>query len=196
MDGRGSREMIHTASNDFLNLVATLIAQLPSSPSQPLNDQILLQLNMIFGPMLMSALQLIDRREVVRVSLPSGRSVWQVTSSTGLPYSIHLPLPTRKPLAASSAPNEHVQQDTSLSDRQEAEPKELPPLIERHGALELLPSFSGMYCPCTGFAYNTLSSDRNYFCKHLLAIVLAHQMGQQVEAEVGLPGVAGLLGLE
>ncbi|EAL20133.1 hypothetical protein CNBF2100 [Cryptococcus deneoformans B-3501A] len=50
---------------EFLLLSATLLDALPSSSP-------------IFGPMLMSALQLIDRREVVRVILPTGRHVYQV----------------------------------------------------------------------------------------------------------------------
>ncbi|WVQ63945.1 uncharacterized protein L199_002102 [Kwoniella botswanensis] len=78
----------------FLILVATLLDSLP--PSLPVSDTLLLQLHAIFGPMLLSALQLVDKREVVRVSLPSDRYVYQVASSSGKNYTIHLnpPPPT------------------------------------------------------------------------------------------------------
>lgn len=69
---------------EFLLLSATLLDALPSSSpsmlativiclwtfgvvtdimSHPVDDTLLLQLHIVFGPMLMSALQLIDRRE-------------------------------------------------------------------------------------------------------------------------------------
>ncbi|GFZ47407.1 hypothetical protein JCM24511_05150 [Saitozyma sp. JCM 24511] len=73
-------------SNDFLSLAATLLDALPPSGQSdkamstdyrwhfdslaplvadipPVQDQAMLQLHALFGPMLMSALQLIDRRE-------------------------------------------------------------------------------------------------------------------------------------
>ncbi|BEI85179.1 hypothetical protein CcaverHIS002_0505800 [Cutaneotrichosporon cavernicola] len=50
-------------SPQFLLLAATVL-------DSPLDSDIaLLQLHSVFGPMLMSALQLVDRREVVRVDL-------------------------------------------------------------------------------------------------------------------------------
>ncbi|WWC97939.1 hypothetical protein V866_004828 [Kwoniella sp. B9012] len=81
-------------SPSFLILVATLLDSLP--PTLPVSDTLLLQLHAIFGPMLLSALQLVDKREVVRVSLPSDRYVYQVASSSGKNYTIHLnpPPPT------------------------------------------------------------------------------------------------------
>ncbi|OCF54534.1 hypothetical protein L486_08084 [Kwoniella mangroviensis CBS 10435] len=81
-------------SSSFLILVATLLDSLP--PFLPITDTLLLQLHAVFGSMLLSALQLVDKREVVRVSLPSDRYVYQVASSSGKNYTIHLnpPPPT------------------------------------------------------------------------------------------------------
>lgn len=83
--------------------------------------------------------------------------------------------------------------------------------------LSYVQAFQGMYCPCPGFAYNSLSGERNVFvgysacfsahhilraiwliqgqCKHLLAVVLAHQMGREVTTTISNEGVVGLLGL-
>ncbi|WVQ93241.1 hypothetical protein IAU59_000306 [Kwoniella sp. CBS 9459] len=83
-------------SKEFLLLAATLLDALP--PSLPINDSLLLQLHLVFGPMLVSALQLVDKREVVRVTLPSDRHVYQVASSTGKNYTIHLDPPEPTPL--------------------------------------------------------------------------------------------------
>jgi predicted nucleic acid-binding Zn finger protein len=72
-----------------------------------------------------------------------------------------------------------------------------------------LDSLQGLYCPCTGFAYNSLVGDRNLFvrsstslssradqkCKHLLAVLLANQMGRAYKMEVAMHNVAGLLDL-
>jgi hypothetical protein len=71
--------MSDTISGDFVRLALTLIQQLPSSPSETrervrsahcaeltcdaADEAVLLRLQMVFGPMLMSALQLVDRRE-------------------------------------------------------------------------------------------------------------------------------------
>ncbi|WVQ90023.1 hypothetical protein IAS59_003799 [Cryptococcus gattii] len=76
---------------EFLLLSATLFDALPSFP--PIDDMLLLQLHTVFGPMLMSALQLIDRREVVRVVLPTGRHVYQVASSAGKSYTLYINAP-------------------------------------------------------------------------------------------------------
>lgn len=53
--------MSPSSLSEFLLLSATLLDALPSSP--PIDDTLLLQLHTVFGPMLVSALQLIDRRE-------------------------------------------------------------------------------------------------------------------------------------
>ncbi|WVR09097.1 hypothetical protein IAU60_006159 [Kwoniella sp. DSM 27419] len=78
-------------SSEFLLLAATLLDALPPSP--PISDSLLLQLHSVFGPMLVSALQLVDKKEVVRVALPSNRFVYQVASSTGRNYTIHMDPP-------------------------------------------------------------------------------------------------------
>ncbi|WVF65577.1 hypothetical protein IAT40_000307 [Kwoniella sp. CBS 6097] len=83
-------------SPEFLLLAATLLDALP--PSLPITDSLLLQLHLVFGPMLVSALQLVDKREVVRVTLPSDRHIYQVASSTGKNYTIHLNPPDPTPL--------------------------------------------------------------------------------------------------
>lgn len=99
--GRGTRRHVaadKAMSTDYrwlFDSLAPLVADIP-----PVQDQAMLQLHALFGPMLMSALQLIDRREgewrgssvlsstcfvfdglidvVVRVTLPSHRQVYQV----------------------------------------------------------------------------------------------------------------------
>ncbi|WRT69013.1 uncharacterized protein IL334_005995 [Kwoniella shivajii] len=89
-------------SISFLILMATLIDSLP--PTLPIQDTLLLQLHAVFGPMLMSALQLVDKREVVRVSLPSDRYIYQVSSSTGKNYTIHIDPPSPLPITPTTLP--------------------------------------------------------------------------------------------
>ena len=92
-------------------------------------------------------------------------------------------------------------------------------LFSEPGALERL------YCPCAGFAYNSLTGDRNVLvsvlgqkqeplqrrtvivgsvtltrcpdeqCKHLLAVIIALKLGKEVRTSVGLQGLVSLLGL-
>ncbi|WWC73140.1 uncharacterized protein I206_107106 [Kwoniella pini CBS 10737] len=90
-------------ANPFIDLAATLLDSLP--PALPISDTLLLQLHAIFGPMLLSALQLVDKREVVRVSLPSDRYVYQVSSSTGKNYTIHLNPPSANPTLPTTLPS-------------------------------------------------------------------------------------------
>lgn len=64
-----------------------------------------------------------------------------------------------------------------------------------------------MFCPCPGFAYQSLLTDKAEMvssepgnrahaqCKHLLAVLLAFHARKFVESEVGLPAVVGLLNL-
>jgi len=70
----------------------------------------------------------------------------------------------------------------------------------------LADSLKGMFCPCTGFAFNSLAGERNYFvsillghssfqCKHLLAVLLSHQMGNTVETRVHMFDMVALLGM-
>ncbi|WWC64075.1 uncharacterized protein I303_106682 [Kwoniella dejecticola CBS 10117] len=89
-------------ANPFIVLAATLLDALP--PSLPISDVLLLQLHAIFGPMLLSALQLVDKREVVRVSLPADRYVYQVSSSSGKNYTIHLNPPPPTPVGPTTLP--------------------------------------------------------------------------------------------
>jgi hypothetical protein len=45
-----------------------------------------------------------------------------------------------------------------------------PDLVEQarmERILRLTEKLEGMYCPCTGFAYNSLAGDRNIFVSHL-----------------------------
>lgn len=172
------------------------------------SDTVLSQLNMIFGPMLMSALQLVDRREgrsiklrplficsqsrnhcspniskfhrvplnlVVRVELPAKRHVWQVTSSTGHPYTLYLSLP---PLPQGEKENDTITkveagETNSTDSTADAEPltnrsdgkqqEEDQKRANRDYVRALKGSLEGVWCPCTGFAYNTLAAPRNVF---------------------------------
>ncbi|RXK37880.1 hypothetical protein M231_04879 [Tremella mesenterica] len=83
-------------STEFLYLTATLLSSLPLS-DKSVDETLLLQLHSIFGPMLLSALQIMDRQDVVRITLPGGRWLYQVMSSTGSPYTIFLNLPQSDP---------------------------------------------------------------------------------------------------
>ncbi|XP_067119379.1 zinc finger SWIM domain-containing protein 7-like [Centruroides vittatus] len=51
-----------------------------------LTDELLSQLNFIFKTPLLSALDLIDRQKVTRISTPSKRELFQVIGSSGLLY--------------------------------------------------------------------------------------------------------------
>ncbi|GMK55835.1 hypothetical protein CspeluHIS016_0208910 [Cutaneotrichosporon spelunceum] len=89
-------------SPQFLLLAATLL------DSALDNDTVLLQLHSVFGPMLMSALRLVDRREVVHIDL-GGRGMHQVSSSSGAPYTLYLnlpDLPPKPPKESSEEPKE------------------------------------------------------------------------------------------
>ncbi|WVW79293.1 hypothetical protein I302_101260 [Kwoniella bestiolae CBS 10118] len=113
-------------SSSFLVLVATLLDSLP--PSLPIPDTLLLQLHAIFGGMLLSALQLVDKREVVRVTLPSDRYVYQVASSSGKSYTIHLTPPPPSPIDITDIPI-HVPTSAPISPELEPGPdlSDLPP---------------------------------------------------------------------
>ncbi|KAL7421366.1 hypothetical protein Q5752_004251 [Cryptotrichosporon argae] len=214
-------------SPDFLELAHAL---LEAARQDPAGDTALLQLSAVFGPMLVSALQLIDRREVVRVSLPAGRTVFQVTSSTGKPYTLYLDLPSLPPLKPASpqarpspqdrspsSPNSPLAPDEHLPDAEEhdviasigppagagsveegarvpSEHTEAEPADGRDVTAEAL-ELGHMACPCTGFAFNSLAGDRNVFCKHILAVLLAHWTGRLVDSHVGMGGIVDLLGL-
>ncbi|WOO84951.1 Zinc finger SWIM domain-containing protein 7 [Vanrija pseudolonga] len=196
--------MITHPSQDFLALVEALLFAL--SPSEQAPDAVLTQLHALFGPMLVSALQLVDRRDVVKVSLPGGRFVHQVTSSAGAPYTLYLDLPsppvvpaadlTQPPTQAPSPT--YVSPKSPASDAQaggdasnEAQGDDASPLSPPSQA----PKLGRMICPCTGFAFNTLTAPRSIFCKHILAVLLADRLGKVVDTTVPLAAAAGLLGL-
>lgn len=61
---------------------ATLRALKAAGPAAAIPDEHLRVLDGIFGPMLERALELVDRRAVVRVEAPSGRGVYVVKQST------------------------------------------------------------------------------------------------------------------
>lgn len=70
-----------------------------------------------------------------------------------------------------------------------------------------------MYCPCPGFAYNSLAGEKNVLvsfeipqtsvqdrqadmqCKHLLAALIGWKTGREIETEVPQHGVVSLLDL-
>ncbi|ORY24751.1 hypothetical protein BCR39DRAFT_545763 [Naematelia encephala] len=188
------------------------------------SDTLLLQLHAIFGSMLMSALQLVDRREVVRVSLPGGRTVHQVTSSTGLPYTLYLNLPKLGLTIPATHPLTTLTTDflttstidplttdpptTSKIDPPEADIQSSdhagPSYLQREEGetsnhsriIDLASSLRGLYCPCPGFAYNSLSGPGNPLCKHLLAVIIASRMGKEIMTAVGLEDVMALLGID
>ncbi|KAA0203059.1 hypothetical protein HAZT_HAZT007998 [Hyalella azteca] len=54
--------------------------------SGELSHDVLCCLNAVFGKSLMPALQLIDEKKVTRVTSPSGRWVFRVSGSSGVPY--------------------------------------------------------------------------------------------------------------
>ncbi|WVN87871.1 uncharacterized protein L203_103068 [Cryptococcus depauperatus CBS 7841] len=181
----------------FMLLAATLLDALPAS--LPVDDALLLQLHIVFGPMLMSALQIVDRREVVRVELPNGR---HVASSSGKPYALYIdpPIPTsinttstdqpaKAPLEAElqakspSADTETLPDPfASCSTAQRARlssTQTLPFEEEEQQRLERIQKMAidlgRMYCPCTGFALNSLSGGRTVLCKHLLSVIVARR---------------------
>ncbi|KAI9636727.1 uncharacterized protein MKK02DRAFT_45432 [Dioszegia hungarica] len=210
-------------ADSFLLLAASLLESLPSSSAVP--DTLLMQLHAVFGPMLLSALQLIDRREVVLVSLPGGRTIYQVTSSTGQPYNLHTSLPPlMPPLIDQKRPEPEVARSPSptpapsdpfdatsapaLPVRQVIPPETITEADEAHQALLrvhkakrarrmrlLAKSMGRMYCPCAGFLFNSIGGERNFLCKHLLAVLIAHHTEKMVRTEVYLPGLVELLGL-
>ncbi|WWD21135.1 hypothetical protein CI109_105616 [Kwoniella shandongensis] len=211
-------------SDEFLLLAATLLEALP--PSLPISDTLLLQLHGVFGPMLMSALQLVDKREVVKVTLPSDRHIYQVSSSTGKNYTLHLdpPLPIQpsfppppstvlldpdpnSTLSPPTTPNPDnpfnpdpyetpIRARPKSGNDDDDESKRKEEKFRRERVMKLASQLRRMYCPCAGFAYNSLAGERTVLCKHLLAVIVASKTGREVKAEVGLQGVAGLLGLE
>lgn len=105
----------------------------------------------------------------------------QVGSSSGAPYTIHLSLPpTPRPASTSSAQNDTTQPTTATTSDEngidqpavndantneaEVEDKADKPglSLEQHVSI-VAQSLRGVYCPCTGFAYNSLTSERNVF---------------------------------
>ncbi|WWC91261.1 uncharacterized protein L201_006204 [Kwoniella dendrophila CBS 6074] len=235
-------------STSFLSLVATLLHALP--PTLPIPDTLLLQLHAIFGPMLLSALQLVDKREVVRVSLPSDRHVYQVSSSSGKNYTIHLNPPSPNPitpmnipiipklpeipyttsdsqaesiprtpspppsqafnqlLASPSDTNPNVNDNWNIRNTPSPtllksetksivnlDQKDVENSLKRERIIELANNLKSMYCPCAGWSYGCLAGEKNIMCKHILAIIIAHKTNRDIKAEIGVGGVAGLLGL-
>ncbi|RSH77289.1 uncharacterized protein EHS24_003599 [Apiotrichum porosum] len=144
-------------STQFLHLVSSLLSNL--SPSSPVPDAILLQLHVVFGPMLTSALQLVDRRDVVKVCLPGGRVIHQVTSSAGAPYTLYLdlPAPPSPPPPTIAAPEPVVDAET---DRPEVSPDSDAQNTRIGDDVRYL---KALYCPCAGFAFNSLTGGRNVF---------------------------------
>ncbi|AAW44044.2 hypothetical protein CNF02600 [Cryptococcus deneoformans JEC21] len=200
---------------EFLLLSATLLDALPSS--SPIDDTLLLQLHIVFGPMLMSALQLIDRREVVRVILPTGRHVYQVASSAGKSYTLYINTPDSSIHEKTSLVNEPepgeasenvqlnqlpsdpfaVSSDISGWQRDQSKRSEIS-ISESEESRRRRIHASGkelqrMYCPCAGFSYNSLSGGQNVLCKHLLAVVIARKTSTWVEGSVGMEGVAAIV---
>ncbi|BEJ15840.1 hypothetical protein CspHIS471_0504450 [Cutaneotrichosporon sp. HIS471] len=179
-------------SPQFLLLAATLL-------DSPLDgDTALLQLHSVFGPMLMSALQLVDRREVVRVDL-GGRGMYQVSSSSGAPYTLYLDLPDlpKPPLGEpEDSPDEKEGEEVLSRQVAKDESKKAKTKADNDARLRTNAArLRHMYCPCTGWAFNALDG-RQIFCKHVLAVLLAHRLGRVVETRVGLQAAAGLLGIQ
>ncbi|KLT46474.1 hypothetical protein CC85DRAFT_281582 [Cutaneotrichosporon oleaginosum] len=184
------------ASPHFLLLAATLL------DSSLDDDTTLLQLHAVFGPMLLSAMQLVDRREVVHVDL-GGRGLYQVSSSAGAPYTLYLDLPELPPPPAEDPRPETVEPPEENAG--EAVLREATEQAARVRAVKLKAANDArlranaeklrhMYCPCTGWAFNALEG-RHIFCKHVLAVLLAHRLGQTVRTRVGVHAAAGLLGI-
>jgi hypothetical protein len=102
-----------------------------------------------------------------------------VTSSTGLPYTLHLdlppvPIPPPDTLQEPSTPgaDAHRPAEPLLGNGNEVtngyRNLEEDNTLAVHNLKEdyvftLAERFQGMYCPCTGFAYNSLAAERNYF---------------------------------
>ncbi|KAL1407613.1 hypothetical protein Q8F55_007046 [Vanrija albida] len=190
--------MISHAPPEFLALVEALLGAL--SPTEQAPDAVLTQLHALFGPMLVSSLQLVDRRDVVKVSLPGGRFVHQVTSSAGAPYTLYLDLPTFPQVSVEEPEPTQAASPTYVSPKS---PGAASPAAEATAdgddAASPPPSqalkLGRMFCPCTGFAFNTLTAPRSIFCKHILAVLLADRLGKVVDTSVPLAAAAGLLGL-
>ncbi|ORX39116.1 hypothetical protein BD324DRAFT_618564 [Kockovaella imperatae] len=187
--------MVKKLSPEFINVVSKLFEALPSDGS-PIDDEVLMQLHAFFGPMLGSAVQLIDRREVVRVVLPAGRHIYQITSATGSPYTLYAELPARPsvpavhsskqdsslspdddestvPEKAKASPEPQPDNDTSAEQSVQtmAEPSRYSADLVRHSYIRALNrSMQGMYCPCAGYGYNTLAGDRNFLVSHKMML--------------------------
>lgn len=203
-------------SDELFMLAATLIDALPSKATEPVDDTLLLQLQALFGPMLLSALQIMDRRDVVRVTLPGGRSLHQVTATSGAPYTLYLDLPEHdtpisanpvpvtlplepdkppEPKEAGEAGEEQTEDDTGCILSTDAGRERLRELQRRQRVMVIAKVLKEAYCPCAGYGYNTLGGDRNVLCKHLLAVIIANQMGKEIKTDVAFAGVAALLGI-
>ncbi|OXG15461.1 hypothetical protein C366_04049 [Cryptococcus neoformans Tu401-1] len=207
--------MSPSSLSEFLLLSATLLDALPSSP--PIDDTLLLQLHTVFGPMLVSALQLIDRREVVKVVLPTGRHVYQVASSAGKSYTLYIntldssvqektshvnepePEELSENVQLNKLPSDPFALSSDISECQQGQSKRSERTVNEnqesrrrriHASGEEL---QRMYCPCAGFSYNSLSGGRNVLCKHLLAVVIARKTSSWVEGSVGMEAVAGIV---
>ncbi|WVQ81515.1 hypothetical protein IAT38_003639 [Cryptococcus sp. DSM 104549] len=205
-------------SPEFMLLAASLLDALP--PRLPVDDALLLQLHAVFGPMLMAALQLIDRREVVRVALPSNRHIYQVASSSGKSYTLYVNPPNPSPSTAtvlvpptppgseravaepsSSSPSRPARDGGSdpfaITTYDEPPEPPPPPLVQPAELLQeperpveemqrwervraLAGEMTRMYCPCSGFAHNSLSGGRTVLCKHLLAVVIGRKTSSEV----------------
>ncbi|GHJ85666.1 hypothetical protein NliqN6_2068 [Naganishia liquefaciens] len=64
------------------------LEDLAQSSSKSDADAVLLKLYHVFGTMLASALQLVDKGSVARISLPGNRHIYQVSSTSGAPYTV------------------------------------------------------------------------------------------------------------
>ncbi|TXT13232.1 hypothetical protein VHUM_01633 [Vanrija humicola] len=163
-----------------------------------------MQLHALFGPMLVSALQLVDRRDAGELPFCTASSP-QVTSSAGAPYTLYLDLPSPPavPEADPAQPPTQALTPTYVSPKSPAANEPGGATANDAGDTRDTPAspapqaskLGSMFCPCTGFAFNTLTAPRSVFCKHILAVLLADRLGKVVDTAVPLAAAAGLLGL-
>ncbi|KAI5454631.1 Zinc finger SWIM domain-containing protein 7 [Naganishia albida] len=75
----------------YARLVEALFGELERtrSSSKTDADSVLLKLHHVFGTMLVAALQLLDKGSVAQIELPGGRFIYQVSSTSGTPYTVY-----------------------------------------------------------------------------------------------------------
>merc|ERR1711946_88947 len=95
--------MTSSVSSQFIkSLLASVEHHCRKDPSRPLPSELFIGLYSVFGPVLSSALELLDRRSVTVYSArESGRRVAVVCGSTGLRYPLtlrgqHCPCPAHQ----------------------------------------------------------------------------------------------------